>query len=92
MLHPPFIFVGLRAVFHVDGVAQIDLIFQHIGYSIPRSVVRALNIHSRMRDPVLGIGIYGRCQHLLFFQDSGDLAGAFAGSAHGEDPVGGEAP
>ena len=87
MLHPPFVLVGLGAVFHVDGVAQIDFVFQHIGYGIPRPVIWALGIQSRMSHTVLGIGVHGGCQHLFFFQDSGDLAGAVATGAHGEDPA-----
>ena len=40
-----------------------------------------------MSHAVLGIGVHGGCQHLFFFQDSGDLAGAVAAGAHGEDPA-----
>ena len=87
MLHPSLILIGLGAVFHVDGVAYVDLIFQHIRYCIPRPVIRALGIQSRMGHVVLGIGIHGRRQHLFFFQDSGDLAGAVATGAHGENPA-----
>lgn len=53
MLHPPFIFVGLRAELHVDGVAQIKLVFQHIGYRIPRPAIRALGIQSHMGHAIL---------------------------------------
>ena len=34
-----------------------------------------------------GIGVHGGRQHLFFFQDSGDLAGAVAAGAHGEYPA-----
>jgi len=40
-----------------------------------------------MSHAVLGIGVHGGCQHLFFFQNSGDLARAVAASAHGEDPA-----
>ena len=31
MLDPPFVLVGLRTVLHVDGVAQINFVFQQVG-------------------------------------------------------------
>ena len=33
MLHPSLILIGFSAIFHIDGIAQIDLILQQIGNS-----------------------------------------------------------
>ena len=44
MLDPSLVLVGSAAVLHVVGIAQIDLVLQHIRHSIPRPVIWALCI------------------------------------------------
>ena len=87
MFDPPLVLVGSAAVLHVDGIAQIDLVFQHIRYCIPRPVIWALGIQSRMSHAVLGVGVHGRRQDLLFLENAGNLAGAAAAGAHSKDPA-----
>ena len=87
MFDPSLVLVGSAAVLHVDGIAQIDLVFQHIRYCIPRPVIWALGIQSRMSHAVLGVGVHGRRQDLLFLENAGNLAGAAAAGAHGKDPA-----
>ena len=87
MFDPSLVLVGSAAVLHVDGIAQIDLVFQHIRHGIPRPVIRSLCIQPHVRDAVLGVGVHGGHQDLLFLENAGNLAGATASGAHGEDPT-----
>ena len=87
MLCSTLVLVGLRAVLHVDGVAQIDFVLQHIRHSIPRPVIWALCIQPHVRDAVLAVGVHGRRQDMLFLENAGNLAGAAAAGAHGKDPA-----
>ena len=48
VLHLALVLIGPSAESVVHSVAKIDLIFQHVGYRIPRPVIRALGIQSRM--------------------------------------------
>ena len=87
MFHPSLILIGLGAVFHVDGIAQINLVFQKISNGTVRPVIWMCGVQTGMIHAIPGIGVHGGRQHLFFFQDSGDLAGAVAAGAHGEYPA-----
>ena len=87
MFDPPLVLVGSAAVLHVDGIAQIDLVLQHIRHSIPRPVIWALCIQPHVRCAILGVGVHGGRQDLLFLENAGNLAGATAAGAHGKDPA-----
>ena len=85
MLDPPFVLVGLRTVLHVDGVAQINFVFQQVGNGAVRPVIRMCCIQTGVRDAVPGVGVHGGRQDLLFLENAGNLAGATAAGAHGKD-------
>ena len=87
MFHPSLILIGLGAVFHVDGIAQINLVFQKISNGTVRPVIWMCGVQTGMIHAIPGIGVHVGRQHLFFFQDSGDLAGAVAAGAHGEYPA-----
>ena len=86
MLHLPPVLVGPGAVLHVEGVAQVYLVLQHIGHSAARPVIGLSGVQAGVGDPVVFIGVHGGAQHLLPPEDAGDLAGAVSGGAQGEDP------
>ena len=86
-VRPSLVLVGSAAVLHVDGIAQIDLVFQHIRYCIPRPVIRALGIQSRMGHVVLGIGIHGRRRAPVLFSGFWRSGWGRCTGAHGENPA-----
>ena len=87
MLDPPFVLVGLRTVLHVDGVAQINFVFQQVGNGAVRPVIRVCGVQASMIHAESGVGVHGRRQDLLFLENAGNLAGTVATGAHGEDPT-----
>ena len=85
MLHLPPVLVGLGAVLHVKGVADVQLVLQHIGHSAARPVTGFAGVQTGVGDTVSLVGVHGGAQHLLSLEDAGNLAGAVAGGAQGED-------
>ena len=87
MLDPPFVLVVLRTVNHVDGVAQINIVFQQVGNGAVRPVIRVCGVQASMIHAESGVGVHGRRQDLLFLENAGNLAGAAAAGAHSKDPA-----
>ena len=81
------VLVGLGAKPHVDGVAQIQLIFQHIRNRTACPVVRILRVQRCVINPEFLVGVGGRTEDLFLPQLAGDLAWPAAGGAHDEDPA-----
>ena len=87
VLHVALVLVGPGAVLHVDGVAQVQLVLQHIGHSAAGPVVWLLRVQAGVTYAGLPVGIGRRAQHLFPLQHPGDLAGTVSGGAQGEDPT-----
>ena len=85
MFHMALILVGLRAEPHVDGIAQIQLILQHIRNRAVAPVIGLFRVQGGVTDLELLIGIGGRAEDLLLSQLAGDLARPAASGAHGKD-------
>ena len=61
VFHFALVLIGFGAETVVHSVAYVDLIFQHVGYRIPRPVIWALGIQSCMGHAVFDIGVHGGC-------------------------------
>ena len=55
MFHPSLILIGLGAVFHVDGIAQINLVFQKISNGTVRPVIWMCGVQTGMIHAIPGI-------------------------------------
>ena len=85
MLYFTFVLVRFTAESHIDRVANIQLILQHMRDGAFFPVVGLTQRESHVLSTKTLIGIHSRTQYLLTFQEAGNLAGAVAGSAEGED-------
>ena len=57
MFNFPLVLVGTGAVPEVDGVAQVNLILQHVGHGAAGPVIGVFCVQTGVRDPVPLIGV-----------------------------------
>ena len=85
MLHTPLVLVGFGTVLHVDGVADVQFILQHICHRVAVPVIGLGHVQPRVPAAEPLVGVHGGAQHLLPPEDAGDLAGAVAGGTQGKN-------
>ena len=87
VFHLPLVLVRFAAEPHIDGVAQVQFVFQHIGNRAVAPVIGLFCVQRGVTDPELLIGIGGGAEDLFLPQLTGDLARPAASGAHGEYPA-----
>ena len=80
------VLIGLGAVSHVDRMAQIHHVHQHISHHIAGPVIRPLGVQPSVGDLIFRVGVHGRREHLFLFELPRNLRGPQTAGAHGEDP------
>ena len=85
MLNLPLVLVGFGAVPHIDGVAPVAFIFQHVGDGTARPAIGIVQIKIDVSCTKFLVGV-GSCAKDFFpYQPPGDLAWPHTAGAHGED-------